>query len=106
MLACARLGVIHSQVFSGFSGQACGERISDSQSHVLITMDAYYRAGKLLDHKKQADIAVDKAAQDKAAPEKVLIWQRYPGRYSAETPLVKAVTSSSTNCCPNIAASG
>ena len=89
MLACARLGVIHSQVFSGFSGQACGERISDSQSHVLITMDAYYRAGKLLDHKKQADIAVDKAAQDKAAPEKVLIWQRYPGRYSAETPLVK-----------------
>ncbi|MDE2272932.1 MAG: acetate--CoA ligase [Gammaproteobacteria bacterium] len=89
MLACARLGVIHSQVFSGFSGHACGERISDSQSHVLITMDAYYRAGKLLDHKKQADIAVDKAAQDKAAPEKVLVWQRYPGRYSAETPLVK-----------------
>ncbi|MDE1887888.1 MAG: acetate--CoA ligase [Gammaproteobacteria bacterium] len=89
MLACARLGVIHSQVFSGFSGQACGERISDSQSHVLITMDAYYRAGKLLDHKQQADIAVDKAAQDKAAPEKVLVWQRYPGRYSAETPLVK-----------------
>ena len=89
MLACARLGVIHSQVFSGFSGQACGERISDSQSRVLITMDAYYRAGKLLDHKQQADIAVDKAAQDKAAPEKVLVWQRYPGRYSAETPLVK-----------------
>ncbi len=89
MLACARLGVIHSQVFSGFSGQACGERIADSQSHVLITMDAYYRAGKLLDHKKQADIAVEKATQEKAPPGKVLVWQRYPGRYSAETPPVK-----------------
>ncbi len=89
MLACARLGVIHSQVFSGFSGQACGERIADSQSHVLITMDAYYRAGKLLDHKKQADIAVDKATQEKAPPGKVLVWQRYPGRHSAETPPVK-----------------
>ena len=52
MLACARLGVIHSQVFSGFSGKACGDRVSDSESRVLITMDAYYRAGKLLDHKE------------------------------------------------------
>jgi acetyl-CoA synthetase len=88
MLACARLGVIHSQVFSGFSGQACGERIADSQSRVLITMDAYYRAGKLLDHKKLADIAVDKSVEEGVVPEKVLIWQRYPGKYSSETPLV------------------
>ena len=88
MLACARLGVIHSQVFSGFSGQACGERIADSQSRVLITMDAYYRAGKLLDHKKLADVAVDKSKEEGLVPEKVLIWQRYPGKYSSETPLI------------------
>ena len=43
MLACARLGVIHSQVFGGFSGTACGHRIADSGSRVLITMDGYYR---------------------------------------------------------------
>ena len=43
MLACARLGVIHSEVFGGFSGAACGSRIADSGSHVLITMDGYYR---------------------------------------------------------------
>ena len=49
MLACARLGVIHSQVFGGFSGKAAGDRIEDSGSRVLITMDAYYRGGKLLD---------------------------------------------------------
>src|SRR6266516_3534961 len=51
MLACARLGVIHSQVFGGFSGNACGHRIADSGSRVLITMDGYYRGGKLSGHK-------------------------------------------------------
>ena len=51
MLACARLGVIHSQVFSGFSGKATADRVVDSESRVLITMDAYYRGGQLLDHK-------------------------------------------------------
>ena len=45
MLACARLGVVHSQVFGGFSGNACGTRIADSGSRVLITMDGYYRSG-------------------------------------------------------------
>ena len=51
MLACARLGVIHSVVFGGFSGEACGRRAADSASHVLITMDGYYRNGNLIDHK-------------------------------------------------------
>jgi acetyl-CoA synthetase len=89
MLACARLGVIHSQVFAGFSGNACGERIEDSQSRFLITMDGYYRSGKLLDHKKQANIAYETAHKLGKPPEKVLIWQRHPGKYSAETPLVE-----------------
>src|SRR4029077_20963270 len=48
MLACARLGIIHSQVFGGFSGQACGSRIQDSGSRVLITMDSYWRNGTLI----------------------------------------------------------
>ncbi|MFI5143828.1 MAG: AMP-binding protein, partial [Thermoanaerobaculales bacterium] len=51
MLACARLGVIHNQVFGGFSGPACGGRIADSQSRILVTMDGYYRNGELIDHK-------------------------------------------------------
>jgi len=89
MLACARLGVIHSQVFSGFSGKACADRASDSESRVLITMDGYYRAGKLLDHKEKADIAVAEAAKDGHKVEKVLIWQRYPGRHSSAAKLVE-----------------
>ncbi|MCG6908255.1 MAG: acetate--CoA ligase [Desulfobacteraceae bacterium] len=88
MLACARLGVIHSQVFGGFSGRACADRVVDSQSRVLITMDAYYRSGKLLDHKKNADIAVDLAAKDGQKVDKVLVWQRYPGKASSPTPMV------------------
>jgi len=89
MLACARLGVIHSQVFSGFSGKACADRVSDSESRVLITMDAYYRAGKLLDHKEKADTAVAEAAKDGHKVDKVLVWQRYPGKNSSPTKLVE-----------------
>jgi len=87
MLACARLGVIHSQVFGGFSGRACADRIVDSNSRVLITSDAYYRAGNLLDHKEKADVAVDLAAKDGQTVDKVLVWQRYPGKASSPTPM-------------------
>ncbi len=88
MLACARLGVIHSQVFSGFSGKACADRVVDAKSRVLITADSYYRGGTLIDHKEKADIAYDEALKEGQKIEKVLIWQRYPGKYSAKTPLV------------------
>jgi acetyl-CoA synthetase len=89
MLACARLGIIHSQVFGGFSGQSCGSRIEDSGSRYLITTDAYWRSGKLIDHKQTADIAVATAEKAGQHVDKVLIWQRYPGKYSAQTPLVE-----------------
>src|SRR5499426_682050 len=89
MLACARLGVIHSQVFSGFSGKATADRIIDSESRVLITMDAYHRGGQLLDHKEKADIAFDEAQKEGVTLEKVLVWQRYPGRHSSKTSLVE-----------------
>ncbi|RMD89383.1 MAG: acetate--CoA ligase [Calditrichaeota bacterium] len=88
MLACARLGVIHSVVFSGFSGEACGLRIEDSDSRVLITMDSYYRNGTLLDHKEKADHAVKVAEKEGQKVEKVLVWQRHPGQYNSKTKLV------------------
>jgi acetyl-CoA synthetase len=89
MLACARLGIIHSQVFGGFSGSACADRIIDSQSNVLITMDAYWRSGKLGDHKQNADVAVAHAAKNGQKVDKVMVWQRYPGKYSSKTPMVE-----------------
>jgi acetyl-CoA synthetase len=89
MLACARLGVIHSEVFGGFSGRASADRIVDSQSRVLIIMDAYYRGGNLLKHKQNADIACELAEKDGQKVDKVLVWQRYPGKESSETPMVE-----------------
>ena len=89
MLACARLGVIHSVVFGGFSGEACGTRIADSGSRVLISMDGYYRNGKVIDHKVNADIAVKKAQDDGQKVEKVLIWRRFLDKPATQTPMVK-----------------
>src|SRR5216683_2033970 len=89
MLACARLGVIHSQVFGGFSGTACGHRIADSGSRVLITMDGYYRAGQLTDHKVKADEALAAAAQEGQQVEKVLVWRRHAGQYASKTPMAE-----------------
>ncbi len=87
MLACARIGVIHSVVFGGFSASACADRIVDSNSRVLITMDAYYRAGKLLNHKQHADEAVKISEKQGQVVDKVLVWQRYPGKNSSDTPM-------------------
>jgi acetyl-CoA synthetase len=88
MLACARLGVVHSVVFGGFSGEACGLRAADSGSRVLIYADGYYRAGKWIDHKPAADIAVETAKKEGQSIDKVLIWQRYPGKFqSASKPV-------------------
>jgi acetyl-CoA synthetase len=89
MLACARLGVIHSEVFGGFSGAACGERISDSGSRILVTMDAYYRNGELIDHRAKADEALARARELGAEVDKVLVWRRYAGEYHSQSPMVE-----------------
>ena len=89
MLACARLGVIHSQVFGGFSGAACGERIADSRSHVLLTMDGYYRNGELIDHKAKADEAVATAERLGVQVTKVLVFRRHPDHYASSSPMVE-----------------
>lgn len=87
MLACARIGAIHSVVFGGFSGQACAERIVDSESQVLVTIDGYYRNGKWLNHKEKADEAVKAAAVRGQTVQHVLICQRDAGHYGG-APLV------------------
>ncbi|TDO35147.1 acetyl-CoA synthetase [Kribbella sp. VKM Ac-2527] len=89
MLACARLGAIHSEVFGGFSGAACGGRVADSQSHVLVTMDGYHRNGELVDHKVKADEAVETARELGHEVDKVLVWRRNPGSYASQSPMVE-----------------
>jgi acetyl-CoA synthetase len=88
MLACARLGVVHSVVFGGFSGEACGMRAADSGSRVLIYADGYFRNGKWVDHKGNADIAVQTAEKEGQHIDKVLVWRRYSGKYNSESPMI------------------
>ena len=88
MLALARLGVIHSVVFGGFSPSACADRAEDSKSRVLITIDGYYRGGKWIDHKANADEAYEISKKEGHTIEKVLVWQRHPEKYSSSSPLV------------------
>src|SRR6185436_18560738 len=58
MLACARIGAIHSVVFGGFSAESLSDRINDSQCRLLVTADGGYRRGNVVALKKVADEAV------------------------------------------------
>ncbi len=72
MLACARIGAVHSVVFAGFSSNALSTRINDSQSKIVITSDGSYRGNKVLDLKSIVDEALIKCP----VVEKVLLVKR------------------------------
>jgi acetyl-CoA synthetase len=61
MLACTRIGAIHSVVFSAFSAQALRDRNSDAQAKVLLTADGYYRSGQIEKLKERADAALNES---------------------------------------------
>jgi acetyl-CoA synthetase len=58
MLACVRIGAVHSVVFGGFSAEALRDRILDCKSKILITADGYYRSSKNIRSKDNADAAL------------------------------------------------
>src|SRR6476661_4555275 len=58
MLACARIGAVHSVVFGGFSAESLRDRINDAQAVALITADGGYRRGQVLPLKRFADEAL------------------------------------------------
>jgi acetyl-CoA synthetase len=60
MLACARIGAIHSVVFAGFSAQSLSDRINDCNCEVVITADGAFRGAKAIDLKKIVDEAIEK----------------------------------------------
>ncbi|MCW5908412.1 MAG: acetate--CoA ligase [Chitinophagales bacterium] len=118
MLACARIGAIHSVVFAGFSSSSLSDRINDSQCLLLITADAVYRGEKKIDLKKIADDALTQTPSIKNCivynhrnteismlPERDLWWHNLvkdvsaecpPLQVEAETPLFILYTSGST----------
>jgi len=75
MLACARIGAVHSVVFGGFSAESLRDRINDAQARLLITADGGYRRGQIVPLKKVADEAV----ADSPSIEHVIVVQRGGG---------------------------
>ncbi|MCC7195363.1 MAG: acetate--CoA ligase [Gemmatimonadaceae bacterium] len=75
MLACARIGAIHSVVFGGFSPESVRDRMNDAQAKVLITADGGYRRGQVVPLKRNADKALAEAPSVKH----VIVVQRRPG---------------------------
>ncbi len=74
MLACARIGAIHSVVFGGFSADSLSDRINDSECKAVITADGGWRRGKFLPLKETTDTAV----QATSSIEHVIVYQRDP----------------------------
>jgi acetyl-CoA synthetase len=72
MLACARIGAIHSVVFGGFSAESLRDRINDSKCRLLITADGGYRRGQIVALKQVAD----EALADTPSIEHVVVVQR------------------------------
>ena len=72
MLACARIGAVHSVVFGGFSAESLRDRINDQQARLLITADGGYRRGNVVQLKRVAD----EALQATPSIENVIVVQR------------------------------
>ncbi len=72
MLACAKLGAIHSVIFAGFSASAVASRVNDCEAKMVITSDGSYRGNKVLDLKSIVDEALEKTP----SVEKVLVVKR------------------------------
>ncbi len=72
MLACARIGAIHSVVFGGFSAESLRDRINDAKARLLITADGGYRRGQIVPLKQLAD----EALADTPSIENVVVVQR------------------------------
>ena len=75
MLACARIGAIHSVVFAGFSPDSLRDRMNDAQAKLVITADGGYRRGQIIPLKRNTD----KALEDTPSVKHVIVVRRRPG---------------------------
>jgi len=102
MLACARIGAIHSVVFGGFSAESLRDRINDAQARVLITADGGYRRGTIVPLKQVAD----EALEGTPSIEHVIVYRRDGGVIPATmTPgrdqwYHELMATASANCAP------
>ncbi len=105
MLACARIGAVHSVVFGGFSPDALAGRIEDCASTVVITADEGLRGGKRVPLKANVDAAISRISEDHFAPVETVIVVRRTGGNVAMTPgrdvwYDEEAAAASTECEP------
>jgi acetyl-CoA synthetase len=81
MLACARVGAIHSVVFGGFSPESLRDRINDAEAKALVTADGGYRRGQVIPLKRNAD----RALEETPSIENVVVVKRRTGSGADET---------------------
>uniref|UniRef100_A0A8C8JUJ5 Acetyl-coenzyme A synthetase n=1 Tax=Oncorhynchus tshawytscha TaxID=74940 RepID=A0A8C8JUJ5_ONCTS len=87
MLACVRIGAVHSIVFAGFSAESLCDRILNSQCSLLITADGFYRGDKLINLKVIADDALQKC-RDRSFPVQRCIMLKHLSKEVEAIPLV------------------
>ena len=80
MLACARLGAIHSIVFGGFAPDSIANRVEDCDSRLIITANEGLRGGKRVPLKANVDVAIEKTP----SVEKVIVFQRTDGQVNMQ----------------------
>ncbi|XP_046545068.1 acetyl-coenzyme A synthetase 2-like, mitochondrial [Haliotis rubra] len=100
MMACARIGAIHSVVFAGFSAEALAGRIQDANAETVITADQGLRGRKTIELKRTVDAAVQKCPSVK----RVFVYQRTGGDVpmgKLDIPLEKALSGESVSCKPS-----
>jgi len=99
MLACTRIGAIHSVVFSAFSAEALKARIKDGKAKVLVTSDGYYRRGK-----KEDLLGKAKDAVKGTTIKKVVVVNRIGGKVSGRiyTDFDKEIKKASSECSAEI----
>ncbi|CAG9465722.1 unnamed protein product [Pedinophyceae sp. YPF-701] len=108
MLACARLGAVHSVVFGGFSAEALADRMLDSKAEVLVTCSSVSRGPKTIDFKAIVDEAMGIAEQQGHAIPKCVVLQHGTTADASKVPMKKGrdvwyhdvVPRQSTECAP------